>query len=96
MELQLKFYDAVLDFLRSEYSDAYNFKIERYTALPPALNPFNRERVELKIDISPMYRLTIVNDSMTYLFKLYCDGTFLEDRGQYLWQKELIDMIEGS
>ena len=96
MELQSQFYDAVIDFLESEYGDAYDFKIERYMALPLEFQPFNKERVELRIRLSKCYYLTIVNESMQYLFKLYCEGKFLEDRGQYLWQKELTDMIEGG
>ncbi len=85
----------VIDFLQSEYNDGYSFKIERYMALPPEFRPFNKERVELKIEVSPRYRITIGNDSMHYLFELFMTGEFLEDRKQYRWQKELIDMIEG-
>lgn len=90
------FCEKVIDFLQSEYNDGYSFKIERYMALPPEFRPFNKERIELKIDISPRYRITICDDSMRYLFKLYLEGEFLEDRKQYKWQKELLDMIEGS
>lgn len=90
------FCKSVIDFLQSEYNDGYSFKIERYMALPPEFRPFNKERIELKIDISPMYKITICDDSMRYLFKLYLEGEFLEDRKQYRWQKELVDMIEGS
>lgn len=90
------FCEKVIDFLQSEYNDGYSFKIERYMALPPEFRPFNKERIELKIDISPRYRITICDDSVRYLFKLYLEGEFLEDRKQYKWQKELIDMIEGS
>ena len=90
------FCKSVIDFLQSEYNDGYSFKIERYMALPPEFRPFNKERIELKIDISPMYKITICDDSMRYLFKLFLKGEFLEDRKQYRWQKELVDMIEGS
>ena len=90
------FCEKVIDFLQSEYNDGYSFKIERYMALPPEFRPFNKERIELKIDISPRYRITICDDSMRYLFKLYLEGEFLGDRKQYRWQKELVDMIEGS
>lgn len=90
------FCEKVIDFLQSEYNDGYSFKIERYMALPPEFRPFNKERIELKIDISPRYRITICDDSMRYLFKLFLEGDFLEDRKQYRWQKELVDMIEGS
>lgn len=91
-----KFCESVIDFLQSEYNDGYSFRIERYMALPPEFKPFNKERIELKIDISPRYKITICDDSMRYLFKLYLEGAFLEDRKQYRWQKELVDMIEGS
>ena len=77
------FCKSVIDFLQSEYNDGYSFKIERYMALPPEFRPFNKERIELKIDISPMYKITICDDSMRYLFKLYLEGEFLEDRKQY-------------
>lgn len=89
------FCKSVIDFLQSEYNDGYSFKIERYMALPPEFRPFNKERIELKIDVSPRYRITIGTDSMRYLFELFMAGEFLEDRKQYRWQKELIDMIEG-
>ena len=91
-----EFCKSVIDFLQSEYNDGYSFRIERYMALPPKFRPFNKERIELKIDISPMYKITICDDSMRYLFRLYLEGEFLEDRKQYKWQKELVDMIEGS
>ena len=77
------FCKSVIDFLQSEYNDGYSFKIERYMALHPEFRPFNKERIELKIDISPMYKITICDDSMRYLFKLYLEGEFLEDRKQY-------------
>ncbi len=91
-----QFCKAVVDFLQSEYNYGYSFSIERYLALPPEFRPFNKERIELKIDISPRYKITICDDSMRYLFKLFLEGEFLEDRKQYRWQKELVDMIEGS
>lgn len=90
------FCKSVVDFLQSEYNDGYSFRIERYMALPPEFRPFNKERIELKIEMSPRYRITICNDSMHYLFKLFLEGEYLEDRKQYRWQKELIDMIEGG
>ena len=89
------FCKSVIDFLQSEYDDGYSFKIERYMALPPEFRPFNKERIELKIDISPRYKITIGDDSMRYLFMLFLEGEFLEDRKQYKWQKELVVMIEG-
>jgi hypothetical protein len=93
----VKFCEDVIKFLQSEYNDGYSFKIERHISLPQEFRPYyNNERVELRIDIGPRYRITIVDESIRYLFKLYLEGEFLEDRKQYLWQKELIAMIEGN
>jgi hypothetical protein len=33
---------------------------------------------------------------MNFIYMLYDKQGYLEDRKQYKWQKELIDMIEGS
>lgn len=54
------------------------------------------EKVELNITISPGYKLRIVNDSMQYLYGWYCTKEFIKERNMYYWQKELIDIIEGS
>ena len=91
-----QFCKDVIDFLQSEYNDAYQFKIHRYIALPPQFKPFNKARVELHINIGKHYVLKIVNDNMQYLFDLYKSKEYIKDRKQYRWQKELIDMIEGS
>lgn len=91
-----RFCKDIIEFLQSEYNDSYSFKLERYCALPPKINPSNKEHLKLIIDVSPMYRKIIVDDNMQYIFKLYLEGGFFRDRDQYLWQKELVDMIEGS
>ena len=90
-----RFCEDVLKFLRSEYDDSYEFSIERRVVVPARLIP-NNEKVELTVKMSPHYKLTLVNDSMMYLFGCYRAGEFIEERGRYRWQKELVDMIEGS
>lgn len=88
-----QFCKEVLRFLKSEYNDAYKFTIEVHEASLARVLP--SEYAELTIEITPEYKLKIANDNMRYLFYLYINEDFLEDRQQYRWQKELIDMIEG-
>lgn len=90
-----QFCKDVINFLESEYSDAYQFEMSHFIVTPAGLIP-NNQKVELTIKVSPGYQLKIVNESMQYLFSLYQSGVFIEERGQYQWQKELIDMIEGG
>ena len=85
-----KFCEEVLKFLESEYGDAYKFSIEHYVGLRKI-----DETVELTIS-TPPYKRIIDCAAMYYLFGWYRDGHFIEERNQYRWQKELIDMIEGS
>lgn len=91
-----QFCKDIIEFLESEYNDAYSFKLERYIALPPQFRPFNKERYSLIIDMSLRYRKIIVDDNIRYIYKLYQEAEYLEERKQYKWQKELVDMIEGS
>ena len=90
-----QFCEEVLKFLRSEYNDSYQFEVKCWLSCPPGLVR-NNEKAELTITMSPCYKLVIVNDSMQYLFGRYRDGEFIEERNQYRWQKELVDMIEGG
>jgi hypothetical protein len=83
-----EFCKQVLDFLRAEYQDAYTFEIEYYESF--AVNDS-----VLRIKNSGFIR-TISNEYMNYFYSLYRQGQLLEDRKQYLWQKELIDLIEGG
>jgi hypothetical protein len=87
---------SVIDFLQAEYSDAYEYKLEKHVALPPSFAPYSFPKVELWVKFDPHYTLKVANDNMQYLFHLYNSGEYIEERGQYLWQKELVDMIEGS
>ena len=84
-----QFCNDVLKFLESEYDDSYRFEIECARSLW-------HEKVELSIIINPRFRLTLENEYMRYLFGCYRAGEFIEERNQYRWQKELVDMIEGG
>ena len=84
----------VVKFLESEYNDSYRFEVKHWVGLSGKLTSDNNEKAELIIKISPHYQAIIVNENMQYLFGLYLIG--VKERGQYRWQKELIDMIEGS
>lgn len=86
----------VLEFLESEYNDSYRFEIKRWVALPGQLIAGNNEKAELTIKFNCCCSLIIVDENMQYLFGRYRDGEFIEERNCYRWQKELIDMIEGS
>lgn len=90
-----QFCEDVLKFLRSEYDDSYEFDIVLYRVMPNGLI-HNNERAELTISFSPYYKLNITRDSMDYIFGWYLSGEYMGERNQYRWQKELIDMIEGS
>ena len=83
-----QFCKDVLDFLKSEYSDAYEFTIELET------DRF-KEFIQLKIKSGQFIR-KITAGYMNYFYELYKDNKFIKERNQYLWQKELIDLIEGS
>ena len=90
-----QFCKDVITFLESEYGDSYKFSIERHISAPPSILP-GSEHAKLIVTINPGYQLVIVNHSMQRLFDLHTTGVFIEERKQYKWQKELIDMIEGG
>ncbi len=91
-----QFCEEVLKFLRSEYDDSYQFEVKCWLVCPPRLGVPNNEKAELTIKMRPGYQYVITDHSMQYLFGRYRDGEFIEERDCYLWQKELIDMIEGG
>jgi hypothetical protein len=90
-----QFCDDVLKFLHSEYDDSYQFELELRRISPPG-QVLNNEAVVLTIKMSPCYKLKLTEDSMQYIFSWYINGAYIGERNQYRWQKELIDMIEGS
>lgn len=90
-----QFCEEVLKFLRSEYNYTYQFEIKHQLNKPTNFLPTSAE-VVLTITVSHGYKIVVTNDSMQYIFSWYVNGEFIKERNQYRWQKELIDMIEGS
>lgn len=86
-----QFCKDVLKFLESEYDDSYRFSIEHYSSLDS-----EKDTVQLVIEVSPRYKVKLAADAMFFILGWYRVGEFIEERGQYRWQKELIDMIEGG
>lgn len=89
----IEFCNKVKQFLESQYDDTYQFEVERYIALPNEFAPFNKERATLKIWCNNFLSRTY---SIEHLYRLYELGYYYPERGEFAWQKELIDMIEGS
>ena len=85
-----KFCKDVVEFLQLEYADGYDFNITAYQELSGI------KKIELLIKVGPHFTLTVGDVSMQYLFGLYRTSEYIEERKQWLWQKELVDMIEGS
>lgn len=85
-----QFCKSVIAFLQSEYSDGYNFSITVYQELSGI------KAIELIVKIDTSYTVKIGNTTMQYLFNLYCQGDYIAERKQWLWQKELIDILEGG
>ena len=86
-----RFCKDVLNFLESEYDDSYRFEIEYKSTL----NSKN-DTVELIIIFNSNYKRKLTYDLMFFIFGWYCNGSFIEERNQYRWQKELVDIIECS
>lgn len=86
-----KFCEDVLKFLEAEYSDAYKFEISQYSDIPS-----ENDTVELTIRVCTNYKRKLSSTIMLYIFGWYQSGLFIEERNQYRWQKELIDIIEGG
>ena len=91
-----QFCEEVLKYLKSEYDDSYQFEIKCWLTCPPRLGVPRNEKAELTVKMSPGYQYVIVDHNMQYLFGCYQDGLYIGERNQYVWQKELIDMIEGG
>ena len=79
----------VIKFLKTEYHSSYDFKIKFNSDLD------TKETITLNI-IFDNYIKTIENNYMQYIFQLYRQGDFIPERNLYKWQKELVDIIEGS
>lgn len=80
----------VLEFLNSEYDDGYEFSLEKTKRLN------EEDYITLTVKIGRGYFIKADNRSMMFVYGCYCSGEYIGERNQYRWQKELIDMIEGS
>jgi hypothetical protein len=85
-----QFCKDVIKFLQSEYSDAYSFNLIAHQEISRVKD------IKLEIKICPAYTKIIGGKVMEYIYQLYSVCDYLDDRKQYRWQKELIDMIEGG
>jgi hypothetical protein len=83
-----QFCKDLLDFLWSEYNDAYEFKLELRETM-------TSEQAELRIR-SDNYTRVIASCYMQYFYRVYLEKEYIQERKQFKWQKELIDLIEGS
>ena len=86
--MKTQFCEDVLKFLKSEYNDSYEFSIElkqdRFSST-----------IELRIKTGKFTRI-IINSYMEYFYELYRRRTYIEERDQFKWEKELTDLIEGG
>lgn len=85
-----QFCKEVVNFLQSEYGDGYEFHLDLINDLTYG------EDAELYISYSTVYRVIVNRNSMKYLYVLWRSKEYTKERNQYLWQKELVDLIEGS
>lgn len=80
----------VLEFLNNEYDDSYEYSIERTKKLNA------EDELVLTIKFCRGYFIKADNRSMMFVYGCYRSGEYIGERNQYRWQKELIDIIEGS
>jgi hypothetical protein len=80
----------VLEFLNSEYDDSYEYSIENTKKLNA------EDELVLTVKIGRGYFIKADNRFMMFVYGCYRSGEYIGERNQYRWQKELIDIIEGS
>lgn len=83
-----QFCKDVIEFLQSEYNDAYSYNIEI------SYDIYSRKSMELRIKISPSYSIKVNDSYMEYIFALYNSKEFCRTKNLYCWQKELVSIIE--
>ena len=77
----------ILAFLTREYQDAFVFKLER---IEPAKD------LELTITYNSCFCKKIENKYMAFIQSLWVTSAKEPGQNLYSWQKELVDIIEGS
>ena len=48
------------------------------------------------VDVTLRYKKIFTSRTLQFVYELYKTGLYYPERGEFAWQKELIDMIEGS
>lgn len=78
-------------YLHTQYPDSYTFEIEAYTGLE-----YDESFGKMKIFHKGTYIKEIEDSLMQNIFFQWLRPTYIQERQQYDWQKELVDLIEGS
>lgn len=77
----------ILAFLAQEYQDAFVFKLER---IEPTKD------LELTITYNSCFCKKIDKKYMAFIQSLWVTSAKVPGQNLYSWQKELVDIIEGS
>ena len=85
-----QFCKDLIEFLKSQYDDTFCFDITTYSDISGLRD------IELKIEMSNSYTKIINGSVMDGIYRLYKTGHYYSLRKEFAWQKELIDIIEGS
>jgi len=85
-----QFYNDVLKFLHSTYSENYKFNINVTKGL------LGEDTAELVVEAGNGLVIKASNVYMKYIFNEYESERFLQERKIFSWQKELIDITEGG
>ena len=86
-----QFCEDLIEFLKSQYSDTFYFDV----TVCPTIDGLRD--IELRIVMDTYSSTKTINSKvMDNIYRLYKSGLYYPERGEFAWQKELIDMIEGS
>lgn len=85
-----QFCKDVIEFLESQYNDGYEYNVEYFRSLE------SPDEIEIRVKIGHGFVVRITSTGMNHIYSLYRMGEFCKEGDQYLWQKELIEAIEGS
>ena len=85
MTNEIDFLIQAAEYLRTEYNEHYDFE------------PFSSgKELFLLIKYDGMLCRIILMDNLRIVYLMWLDKSIIRERNQYTWQKELIDIIEGS
>ena len=83
------FCKQLLEFLRSQYSDSYQFDVT-------VTQGMSKVSAVLMVKYGKGYIEMLDRDLMEWLYELYLNHEYLEERKMHRWQYELVDLIEGG